>query len=82
MGIVYRRQSVINILMSLELMLLSTNINFVAFSVYLKDMVGQIFTLVILTVAAAEIAIGLAILIVYKRNKNSILTADINAMGG
>jgi len=68
--------------MSIELMLLSVNINFVAFSSYLNDIMGQIFSLLILTVAAAEAAIGLAILVIYFRNKGSISVDDINEMKG
>jgi NADH-quinone oxidoreductase subunit K len=68
--------------MSIELILLSVNINMVAFSVYLQNITGQIFTLFILTVAAAEAAIGLAILVVFFRNKGSIQVEDINSMKG
>jgi NADH-quinone oxidoreductase subunit K len=68
--------------MSIELILLSVNINMVAFSVYLKSITGQIFTLFILTVAAAEAAIGLAILVVFFRNRGSIQVEDINSMKG
>lgn len=71
-GIFVNRKNVIVILMSIELILLSVNINLVAFSVYLQNITGQIFTLFILTVAAAEAAIGLAILVVFFRNKGSI----------
>ena len=81
-GIFLNRKNVITILMSIELMLLSVNINFVAFSAYLGDVVGQIFTLFILTVAAAEAAIGLAILVVYYRNRGTIEIEDINRMKG
>lgn len=81
-GIFLNRKNVIVILMSIELMLLAVNINFVAFSAYLQDMVGQIFTIFILTVAAAEAAIGLAILVVYYRNRGSISVTDINIMKG
>ncbi|MEX2616000.1 MAG: NADH-quinone oxidoreductase subunit NuoK, partial [Alphaproteobacteria bacterium] len=76
------RKNVIIILMSVELMLLAVNINFVAFSAHLQDMVGQIFTMFVLTVAAAEAAIGLAILVVYYRNRGSIEVEDINVMKG
>ena len=76
------RKNVITILMSIELMLLAVNINFVAFSVYLHDLVGQVFAMFILTVAAAESAIGLAILVVYFRNRGSIAVEDINMMKG
>lgn len=81
-GIFLNRKNVITILMSIELMLLSVNINFIAFSSYLQDLVGQIFTLFILTVAAAEAAIGLAILVVFFRNRGSIEVTDINQMKG
>jgi len=81
-GIFLNRKNVITILMSIELMLLSVNINMVAFSAYLGDLVGQVFTLFILTVAAAEAAIGLAILVVYFRNRGSIEIEDINRMKG
>ncbi len=81
-GVFLNRRNVIIILMSIELILLSVNINFVAFSWYLKDLVGQVFTLFILTVAAAEAAIGLAILVVYFRNRNTIKVDDINMMHG
>ena len=70
------------ILMSIELMLLAVNINFVAFSVFLEDMVGQVFAMLVLTVAAAEAAIGLAILVVYFRNRGSIAVEDVNVMKG
>ena len=81
-GIFINRKNVITILMSIELMLLAVNINFVAFSAHLQDLVGQIFTLFILTVAAAEAAIGLAILVVYYRNRGNIEVDDINLMKG
>ena len=81
-GIFLNRKNVITILMSVELMLLAVNINFVAFSVYLNDLVGQIFAMFILTVAAAESAIGLAILVVYFRNRGTIAVEDINMMKG
>ena len=81
-GIFLNRKNVITLLMSIELMLLAVNINFVAFSAYLGDVVGQIFTMFILTVAAAEAAIGLAILVVYFRNRGSIAVEDINVMKG
>jgi len=81
-GIFLNRKNVITILMSIELMLLAVNINMVTFSAYLGDIVGQIFTLFILTVAAAEAAIGLAILVVYYRNRGSIEIEDINRMKG
>ena len=81
-GIFLNRKNVIIILMSVELMLLAVNINFVAFSAYLGDLMGQVFALFVLTVAAAEAAIGLAILVVYFRNRGSIAVEDINLMKG
>jgi len=81
-GIFLNRKNVIIILMSVELMLLAVNINFVAFSAFLNDLVGQIFAMFVLTVAAAEAAIGLAILVVYFRNRGTIAVADINLMKG
>ncbi len=81
-GIFLNRKNVIIILMSIELMLLAVNINFVAFSVFLEDMVGQVFAMLVLTVAAAEAAIGLAILVVYFRNRGSIAVEDLNVMKG
>ena len=81
-GIFLNRKNVIIILMSIELMLLSVNINLVAFSAYLGDLTGQIFTLFILTVAAAEAAIGLAILVCFFRNRGTIAVEDINVMKG
>jgi len=81
-GIFLGRKNIINIMMSIEVMLLAVNINFVAFSVYLGDIKGQIFTFFILTVAAAEAAIGLAILVVYYRNKASVEVEDINSLKG
>ena len=81
-GIFLNRKNVIIILMSVELMLLSVNLNLVAFSHYLGDMVGQVFAMLVLTVAAAEAAIGLAILVVYFRNRGSIAVEDINMMNG
>ncbi len=81
-GIFLNRKNVIVILMSVELILLAVNINFVAFSAAMSDLVGQIFALLILTVAAAEAAIGLAILVVFFRNRGSIAVEDINAMKG
>jgi NADH-quinone oxidoreductase subunit K len=81
-GIFLNRKNVIIILLSIELILLSVNINLVAFSSYMGDMVGQIFTMLILTVAAAEASIGLAILVVYFRNRGSIVVEDINLMKG
>ncbi len=81
-GIFLNRKNVIIILMSIELMLLAVNINFVAFSVELQDLVGQVFAMFVLTVAAAESAIGLAILVVYFRNRGSIGVEDVNMMKG
>jgi len=81
-GIFLNRKNVIIILMSVELILLSVNINLVAFSSFLGDLTGQVFALFILTVAAAEAAIGLAILVVYYRNRGSIAVEDINMMKG
>ena len=81
-GIFLNRKNVIIILMSIELMLLSVNINLVAFSSFLNDMVGQVFALLVLTVAAGEAAIGLAILVAYHRNRGSIAVEDINMMKG
>lgn len=81
-GIFINRKSVITILMSIELMLLAVNINFVSFSVYLHDLAGQVFTIMVLTVAAAEAAIGLAILVVYFRNRGTIDVEDISQMRG
>ena len=81
-GIFLNRKNVIIILMSVELMLLAVNINLVAFSTTLGDMVGQIFAMFVLTVAAAEAAIGLAILVVYFRNRGTIAVEEINAMKG
>lgn len=81
-GIFLNRKNVIIILMSVELILLAVNINLVSFSVFLKDLVGQVFAMFILTVAAAEAAIGLAILVVYFRNRGSIAVEDINLMKG
>ena len=81
-GIFLNRKNIIVILMSIELLLLAVNINFVAFSAYLHDLVGQVFALFILTVAAAEAAIGLAILVVYFRNRGTIAVEDVNLMKG
>ena len=81
-GIFLNRKNIITILMSIELILLSVNINFVAFSVELGDFTGQIFALFVLTVAAAEAAIGLAILVIYFRNRGSIAVEDVNLMKG
>jgi NADH-quinone oxidoreductase subunit K len=81
-GIFLNRKNVIIILMSIELMLLAINLNFVAFSAYLGDLAGQVFAMFVLTVAAAEAAIGLAILVVYFRNRGSIEVEDISLMRG
>ncbi len=81
-GIFLNRKNIIVILMSLEVMLLAVNINLVAFSVQLGDLVGQVFAMFILTVAAAEAAIGLAILVVYFRIRGSIAVEDVNLMKG
>ena len=81
-GIFLNRKNVIIILMSIELILLAVNINFVAFSAFLGDLVGQVFALFVLTVAAAEAAIGLAILVVYFRNRGTIAVEDVNLMKG
>ncbi|APX25567.1 MAG: NADH-quinone oxidoreductase subunit NuoK [Rhodobacteraceae bacterium] len=81
-GLFLNRKNVIILLMSLELILLSVNINMVAFSSYLGDLAGQVFTLFILTVAAAEAAIGLAILVCFFRNRGTIAVEDINVMKG
>ena len=82
LGIFVNRKNVITILMSIELILLSVNINLVAFSTHAGDLTSQIFALFILTVAAAEAAIGLAILVIYFRNRGSIAVEDINMMKG
>lgn len=81
-GIIVNRKNIIVILMSLELILLSVNLNLVAFSAFLGDLTGQVFALFILTVAAAEAAIGLAILVTYFRNRGTIAVEDINLMKG
>ena len=81
-GIFVNRKNVIVILMSIELMLLAVNINLVAFSTHIGDLVGQVFALLVLTVAAGEAAIGLAILVVFYRNRGSIAVEDINMMKG
>ena len=82
LGIFLNRKNVIVILMSVELILLAVNINLVSFSIFLQDITGQIFTMLILTVAAAEAAIGLAIIVVYYRNKGSIRVEEIDEMKG
>ena len=81
-GIFLNRKNVIVILMSIELILVAVNINLVSFSIFLQDIVGQVFTMLILTVAAAEAAIGLAIIVVYYRNRGSIRVEEINRMKG
>ena len=81
-GIFVNRKNIIVILMSIELILLAVNINLVAFSTFLGDIVGQVFALLVLTVAAAEAAIGLAILVVYFRNRGTIAVEDVNVMKG
>ena len=81
-GIFLNRKNVIVIMMSIELMLLAVNLNFVAFSHALGDLVGQVFTMFILTVAAAEAAIGLAIVVVFFRNRGTIAVEEINQMKG
>jgi NADH-quinone oxidoreductase subunit K len=82
MGIILNRKNIIVILMSVELILLSVNLNLIAFSTSLGDLTGQVFALFVLTVAAAEAAIGLAILVVYYRNRGTIAVEDINALKG
>ena len=82
LGIFINRKNIIVILMAIELILLSVNINLVAFSAFLGDMVGQVFAMFVLTVAAAEAAIGLAILVIYFRNRGTIAVDDINQMKG
>lgn len=81
-GIFLNRKNVIVILMSVELMLLAVNINLVAFSAHLQDLVGQVFAMFVLTVAAGEAAIGLAILVIYFRNRGSIAVEDIDMLKG
>ncbi len=81
-GMFLNRKNVIIILMSIELMLLAVNINFVAFSAFLNDLAGQVFTMFVLTVAAAEAAIGLAILVTFFRNRGSIAVEDISGLKG
>ena len=81
-GIFLNRKNVIIILMSIELVLLSVNINLVAFSAFLQNLEGQIFAMMVLTVAAAEAAVGLAILVTYFRNRGGIAVEDINQMRG
>ena len=81
-GVFMNRKNIIIILMSIELILLSVNINLVSFSIYLQNLTGQIFTMFILTVAAAEAAIGLAIIVIYYKNKGSISVEDISSLKG
>ncbi|MBS0236137.1 MAG: NADH-quinone oxidoreductase subunit NuoK [Proteobacteria bacterium] len=81
-GLIINRKNIITVLMSIELMLLAVNLNLVAFSVALQDYAGQIFAIFVLTVAAAEAAIGLAILVVYSRNKGNIDIENVNIMKG
>ena len=82
LGIFLNRKNIIVILMSVEIILLAVNINLVAFSTHMGDLVGQVFALLVLTVAAAEAAIGLAILVVFFRNRGSIAVEDVNMMKG
>jgi NADH-quinone oxidoreductase subunit K len=82
LGIFLNRKNLIVLLMAIELILLSVNINFVAFSSYLGDLVGQVFAMFVLTVAAGEAAIGLAILVIYFRGRGSIAVDDVNRMKG
>ena len=81
-GIFLNRKNIIVILMSIELILLAVNINFVSFSIFLNDLIGQIFALFILTVAAAEAAIGLAIIVVYYRNTGTVHVEEVNSLKG
>ena len=81
-GIFLNRKNIIVILMSIELILLAVNINLVSFSIYLNDLTGQIFTIFILTVAAAEAAIGLGIIVIYYRNSGTIRVQEINKLKG
>ena len=81
-GIFLNRKNIIVILMSIELILLAVNVNFVAFSAELHDLAGQVFALLVLTVAAAEAAIGLAILVIFYRNRGSIAVEDVNKLKG
>jgi len=82
LGILLNRRSILIVLMCIEIILLSVNLNFIIFSVYLDDSVGQIFSLFVLTIAAAESAIGLAILILYYRIRNKILINEIATLKG
>jgi len=81
-GIFLNRKNVIIILMSVELLFLAVNINLVSFSIYLQDLVGQVFTMFILTVAAAEAAVGLAIIVIYYKNRGSINVEQISSLKG
>ena len=81
-GIFLNRKNVIIILMSIELILLAVNINLVSFSIYLQNLIGQVFTMFILTVAAAEASVGLAIIVIYYKNKGSINVEQINSLKG
>ena len=81
-GIFLNRKNIIIILMSIELILLAVNINLVSFSIYLQNLVGQVFTMFVLTVAAAEAAVGLAIIVIYYKNKGSINVEQINSLKG
>lgn len=81
-GLFMNRKTIITILMAIELMLLSVNLNFVVFSVYLGDITGQVFSIIILAIAAAEISIGLAILVLYFRNRDSIDLEDVSQLRG
>jgi len=81
-GVFLNRKNIIIILMSIELILLAVNINLVSFSIYLQDLTGQVFTMFILTVAAAEAAVGLAIIVIYFKNKGSIHVEHINSLKG
>jgi len=82
LGIFLNRKNVIVILMAVELILLSVNINLVGFSAFMGDLVGQVFAMMVLTVAAAEAAIGLAILVIYYRGRGTIAVDDVNRMRG
>ncbi len=82
LGIFLNRKNLIVILMAIELILLAVNLNFVAFSAYLQDLVGQVFAMFVLTVAAGEAAIGLAILVIYFRGRGTIAVDDVNRMKG
>ena len=81
-GVFLNRKNIIIILMSIELILLAVNINLVSFSIYLQDLTGQVFTMFILTVAAAEAAVGLAIIVIYFKNKGSIHVEQISSLKG